>query len=64
MPHSVGDIVDERSPTGTIPEGRYEVLKVVGERVQIRDLESRATSVVHEDDLISFNQLATDVFPK
>ncbi len=50
----VGDRVDLRSANGVIPEGRYEVIRVPGPKVVIREIETRKQRIVSIDDLVGF----------
>ena len=50
----VGDRVDLRSAIGVIPEGRYEVIRVPGPKVVIREIETGKQRIVSIDDLVGF----------
>ena len=50
----VGDRVDLRSATGVIPEGRYEVIRVPGPKVVIREIETGKQRIVSIHDLVGF----------
>ena len=50
----VGDRVDLKSAIGVIPEGRYEVISVVGPKVVILEIQTRKRRIVSIDDLVVF----------
>jgi len=55
MAIEVGDRVDLKSGAGTVPEGRYEVIRhIPGRRVVIREIETGKQRIVSIDDLVGF----------
>ncbi len=54
MAFEVGDRVDLRSAIGVIPKGRYEVIRVPGPKVVIREIETGKQRIVSIDDLVGF----------
>ncbi len=55
MAFEVGDRVDLKSPAGgVIPEGRYEVIRVPGPKVVIREIETGKQRIVSIYDLVGF----------
>ncbi len=54
MAIEVGDRVDLKSAGGVIPEGRYEVIRVPGPKVVIREIETGKQRIVLIDDLVGF----------
>ncbi len=55
MPFKVGDKVDLKTPGGTVPEGRYTVVRIVGRRVTIRD-QTGIQLTVDQDEIRPFHR--------
>ncbi len=56
MAVEVGDRVDLKSAIGVIPEGRHEVISVVGPKVVILEIQTRKRRIVSIDDLVGFRK--------
>ncbi len=54
MAVKVGDRVDLKSATGVIPDGRYEVIRVLEPNVAILEIETGKRRTVSIDDLVVF----------
>ncbi len=56
MQYRKGDKVDLKTPGQTRPEGRYEVVDVVGRRVVLRDAKAGRQLTVDPVELIPFHR--------
>ena len=54
MAVKVGDRVDLKSAAGVIPDGRYEVIRVLEPNVSILEIETGKRRTVSIDDLVVF----------
>ncbi len=54
MAVKVGDRVDLKSATGVIPDGRYEVIRILEPNVAIVEIETGKRRTVSIDDLVVF----------
>ena len=54
MAVKVGDRVDLKSATGVIPDGRYDVIRVLEPNVAILEIETGKRRTVSIDDLVVF----------
>ncbi len=55
MPFKVDDKVDLRTSGGTVPEGRYTVVRIDGRRVTIRD-QTGIQLTVDQDEIRPFHR--------